>query len=177
MRGRRARIKEGFIKEPKPSKLPAINRQTIFARYFDGSIASTVARMSEDGYSITKSQGEQYARDPDVQNRILAIAESRKGVLTRDELKAFWSRIVLANEPIGYKQVKRLGNTLEDVPIYPDLPQRIKASELLARAQGMFIERVEHSGGIEISILSLLDDDLKPVIDVKPSLNDDELLT
>ncbi len=52
-------------------------------------------------------------------------------VLDREKLQRFWTRVVLAEEL--------------EAGAEPEMKDRLKASELLGRSQGAFIERVEHS--------------------------------
>lgn len=67
-----------------------------------------------------------------------AIAERTKSdplVLGREELQQFWSRVLTAREL--------------DAGDEPAMKERLRASELLARSQGVFVERVEIEDGPE----------------------------
>ena len=100
-------------------------KQRLFVECYNGNAAEAARKA---GYSSPKQAGCRCLRNPKIAK---AIQERTKReiapeVLSRLERQIFWTRVVLD----------------ESLP----LRERLKASELLARAQGDFIERREISG-------------------------------
>jgi|SRR5690554_820481 len=114
--------------------------------------ATEAARLAGyGGDENTLSQtGHQNLRNPKISEAINERVDSDPLVMTRFDRQRFWSRVVQGKELDG-----------EDPAQMRD---RLKASELLAKAQGDFIERVEHTGkgggpiitasGADLSMLS-----------------------
>lgn len=82
----------------------------------DKSLAATASRLLRN-VKVLAAIDERVASDP--------------LVLDREKLQKFWTRVVLGVELDRGEE--------------PEMKDRLKASELLGRSQGAFIERVEHS--------------------------------
>ncbi len=94
-----------------------------FARYWRGSIRETVDAMNKDGVKMAYRTCQRYIADPEVQAaiRIHTNAENRAGVSERDEILIMWGKVMRdESRPTMY---------------------RLRASELLAKALGMFLEK------------------------------------
>jgi phage terminase small subunit len=96
--------------------------------------ATEAARLA--GYSGNENalsqRGFELVRNSKVSQAIEERRQACPLVMSREQLQEFWSRVALGQELDG-----------DDVAAMRD---RLKASELLARTQGAFVEKVEHSG-------------------------------
>jgi phage terminase small subunit len=129
-------------------------RQRAFVAAYDGN-ASEACRIS--GYSV--SQATKLIRMP----KIIAALEKKASehqhsmkasmtkvmadnarlvggaIAAREDRQAFWTNVMLAEDE--------------------NMMFRLKASELLGKAQGDFIERHEHSGGVALLVVNPYDDE------------------
>jgi len=113
-------------------------RRFVEAYAANGGNATKAAETA--GYKKPHPQGAQTLRIVTVQQAIEALRESttKKSIATREQRQEFWTRVMLGEETIedpetGKKQPHRMSD-------------RLKAAELLAKAQGDFIERREVTG-------------------------------
>ncbi len=129
-------------------------RQRAFVAAYDGN-ASEACRIA--GYSV--SQATKLIRNPliikalekkasDQQHAVKAsmtkvMAENARivagAIAAREDRQAFWTRVMLEEGE--------------------NMMFRLKASELLGKAQGDFIERHEHSGGVALLVVNPYDDE------------------
>lgn len=76
-----------------------------------------------------------------IRERSKYLASSVRMIAQTEEIQHFWSDIMRNTDPYSKPVVDKNGVTQpeENIP----LPTRIKASEQLAKSQGMFIERID----------------------------------
>ncbi|MCP3065813.1 terminase small subunit [Myxococcus sp. K38C18041901] len=114
---------------PDESSRSLTPKQRRFAELYAGN-GTEAARLA--GYAGRDNVLAQTARGLLRNPHIRALIAEREGkevgphIATREQRQAFWTR------------------TMEDTE--EDMPQRLKASELLAKSQGDFLERVELAG-------------------------------
>ena len=108
-------------------------KQRAFIEAYTGNAteAAIKAGYSKDtAYSI----GQENLKKPEIQQAIRERESKRlsPAIAKRDRLLEFWTQ------------------TMEDTDIY--IKERLRASELLGKAQGVFLERVEmeHTGSLDI---------------------------
>ena len=82
-------------------------------------------------------------RNAQVQRAIDDLVGADPLVAGRVEVQRFWSEVMRGKK--GQRAIPT-GEGVEIVNIEADFKERVRASELLAKTQGQFIERVEHSG-------------------------------
>ena len=111
------------------------DKQRAFVREYVLDWNATAA-ASRAGYSDA-NYGRQLLTNPNVAAELARLQDSARtdAVLTLSELQEWWSASVRGEHPDAR---------------YAD---RQKASELLAKSQGGFIDRTEQSGGLEIRIV------------------------
>lgn len=102
-----------------------------------GFKGKTAAALSETGRRLLKR--------PEVQALIEAKAKANPLINDGDDLRKFWSDVVDGKVMVEVKNGRKFKNT-------PALKERIKASELLGKAQGLFIKKVEvnHGGTVKV---------------------------
>jgi len=107
-------------------------RQQKFCEFYAKGESATKAYM-DAGYS-TKSEGaaavssSKLLRNPKIVEEIakLSVKTRTSAIATITEIKEFWTQ------------------TLQSVE--EEMPHRLKASELLVKSEGGFLDKVEHSG-------------------------------
>ena len=122
-------------------------KQRAFIENYTGNAteAAIKAGYSKDtAYSI----GQENLKKPEIQQAIRERESKRlsPAIAKRDRLLEFWTQ------------------TMEDTDIY--IKERLRASELLGKAQGVFLERVEmeHTGQVDLTAavrLALLERDAR----------------
>ena len=109
-------------------------KQKAFVEHFAGNAASAAEKA---GYSkkTAKAQGSRLLTNADV---LAAIRErekieSRTRIATRQARQEFWT------------------DTMQDADA--EMKDRLKASELLGKSEGDFLDRVQHSGNLETVVV------------------------
>jgi phage terminase small subunit len=128
----------------KPKKITTAElRKKAFAEHIAaGKSATQAARLV--GFKGTRHgvevQGSRMLKNVEVQKYIAEIAKAAttSRVATAEQIREFWTEVLVG---------KAIDNGLP-----PKLSDRIKAAELLAKVQGMFVEKVENKGELTITI-------------------------
>lgn len=104
-------------------------QQQIFILAYAGN-ATTAAKAA--GYANPGQAGHRLLKHVQIREHIGSRGENdnKKAIAGREELQKFWT--------------EAMGDTSKSMR-YSD---RLKASELLARSQGLFLDKMEHSGNI-----------------------------
>lgn len=162
----------------------------MFAKLWNGTIIGTLKLCAEQGMVIHRDTAAGYLRDP----RFIDIMREEQahkpgsGIWTIDELKRFLTRVAAGIEPDGYDTIcvaipivpgdadydfeqggSQFRREFHQVEKPSKMRDRTKASDILGRTLGAFVDRVEITGDLKVSVTDLLDDDLRQVIDVTPS--------
>lgn len=139
---------------PVEAERPLTPKQLAFvAAYVRGKAAQAAA--IEAGYSkaTARASAHTWLRKPRFAAAVAAMkAEKlREDIANADELRRVWTQIL--RDP---KEVTR---------------DRLKAAELLGKSQGMFLERVEHSGGVDVNhqVQFYLPSNGRDALDVTPA--------
>lgn len=100
-------------------------RQAFVIAYAETGNASEAARRAGYSEKTAYSTGEQLLRNPEIQQAVKELAGTKMsaGIATAEERQLFWSKVMQDNEQ--------------------DMKDRLRASELLGKRQGDFIERSE----------------------------------
>jgi hypothetical protein len=163
-------------------------RKAAFVRHWRGTIHGTHLAMKAAGLDVTRELLRRLYDDPAVRQAIRIWTDRQPGVIKKTGLQQFWTRIVDGAEcntvvlkvteayvdADGEPRSRVVDKTVE-VP--PDLPERLKASELLGKSMMAFTDKLELSGGVTLT--ALLDEDLRQgAIDVEatPAEGADALL-
>jgi phage terminase small subunit len=114
------------------------DQQRAFVREYVKDFNATQAALRA-GYSAknARQQGSRLLSNADIQRELENFNREARtdGVLTLQELQEWWSSTVRGEEPDAR------------------FADRQKASELLAKSMGAFLDRTEHSGGLTIEFL------------------------
>jgi phage terminase small subunit len=125
-------------------------RQRRFVEVYssNGGNALDAARVA--GYRQPHPQGAENMQKPTVRAAIEALREetTTNSILTREARQKYWSRIIRGEE-------------LDSDGKPPAIRDRLRASELLAKSQGDFLDRTEISTGP--SLADLLNERLRRV--------------
>lgn len=107
--------------------------------------ATEAARIA--GYANPKQQGSRLLTFVDVQ---VAIAERQQAdplVMTREDRQRFWSQV--ARGELSFVKQVRIGrgedSAIVDIEVVPEFSDRLRAAELLGKASGDFVNRVDHT--------------------------------
>jgi hypothetical protein len=158
-----------------------LGRMAMFAKLWTGSIGQTVALCRQEGMKICPDTAASYLRDP----RFVELLRSGKastpgsGVWQREELQRYLTRVAAGLEMDGFTaadaaSLAKGSLSAGDNAGAPKMGQlkqtkvadRLRAAELLGRTLGAFLDKAEVSGDLKVSVVDLLDQDLKPVIEV-----------
>lgn len=102
-----------------------------FVDFFLGEAAGNATEAARlAGYKTPHPEGSQLLQNPTIREAIESHSKTRSRIKTRDERQEWWSQIM----------------DDEDQPT----KDRLRASELLAKSQADFVQRVEHSGRIDV---------------------------
>jgi len=107
------------------------DKQLRFVELFNGNAMDTAALV---GYKYPKDAGSRLLKNVEICRLIQErrSQEIKPDIMNRQELQKFWSDMAKDTE------MKPL--------------ERLKASEHLAKSEGLFLDRVENSGEISLSI-------------------------
>lgn len=119
-------------------------KQRRFVEAFSANGGNATKAAETAGYKKPHPQGAQTLRNVTVQEAIEALRKetTNTAIMTREERQAYWSRMVRGEEMIEVPNK----NGDDPIKVPPDFKERLKASELLGRSQGDFIERHEVTG-------------------------------
>ena len=125
-----------------------------FIQYYDGDPVKCMRLAGFEGSnSYLKQKAEQALKDPTVQLALKqrdAYYESRtKLIADRQERQALWTHIMRNNDPDAINEYDN--NGLPKKPENIPLATRLKASEMLGKSEGDFVERVSIEGNITIT--------------------------
>lgn len=89
--------------------------------------------------------GRRLLKRPEIQALIAEKQKANPLVKDGDALRKFWSDIVDGHVIVEVKGGRKVKNT-------PPIKERVRASEMLAKAQGLFIKKVEveHKGQVRV---------------------------
>lgn len=114
-------------------------KQSLFVEAYTGQArgnATEAARLA--GYKGNQKTLEAVGREnlgkPRIREAIEKHDEDHPAVMDASELRAFWSAVARGGDIVG------------DPPTRSLMRDRLKASEMLAKASAMFVKRVEQSG-------------------------------
>lgn len=130
-------------------------KHRMFIEAFNGDVveAMTIAGFSGQE-SYLRMKGTELLADPNI---VAALKERSKYlnkmgnvIASRDERQMFWTSIMNNNDPHHIKDKDPL--TKHELPA-GNIPMnvRLKASEMLGKAEGDFVERIDISGKLTIS--------------------------
>ena len=157
-------------------------RMALFAQRWDGNVGSTLARCRADGFEISADSATRYLQNPKFMDllRDQQASSGGVGVWTRVELQQHLTRVIAGLESEGHHTVVVIepvvpsdadydaaqgGRQMRKVErreaYYPKMGDRLKAADLLGKTLGAYSEKLELSGDLKISVVDLLDEDLK----------------
>ena len=117
---------------PSPKKaMPDKERWRRFVEAYMGKCAGNATQAAiAAGYSQKSAyqRGSELVRNPQVKALIAARVKASPDVMQREELQAFWTKV--AKNPAE------------------PTTTRLKASELLGKSHGAFIDKLQHSGRV-----------------------------
>jgi len=125
-------------------------------------IGDSATAMQAAGYVGTRQELEKRGNDllktpaiaDAIRERSKYLASSIRMIAQTEEIQGFWSDIMRNSDPYHIPEVDANGGTLPQTNI--PLPTRIKASEQLAKSQGMFIERIDVRS--QVSFVEIIQD-------------------
>lgn len=159
-----------------------------FAKNWCGTIKATRDRCAQDGFPISEDTATRYLRDPRfiTYTQLASPLKPGEGIWTVEDIKRFLTRVAAGLEPDRHDLIiikepilpcdddydhdlegEQWRRIEKQVPIYPTIKERTKATELLGKTMAAFSDNVNVHA--QFSIVSLLDVDLadaKPVLEI-----------
>ena len=133
-------------RKPKAKKATSDQRVRLFCEAYSRNPSGAAAARAAGYTGSDKALSERASRMlrlPEVKAKIDAITAAviadKPGVMSREDRQLFWSQV--ARGEITTKAITALG---DEVDLNAPWVARLKASELLGKAQGDFVERHEH---------------------------------
>ena len=128
--------------------------------FIEAYVGDEVKAMRLAGYNGTDSylrhQAEKLLKEPLVlealKHRDFFMDKAKKLKMDREDLQTFWSDIVKNQDPFAIEEFDPVTNVpkpKENIPIQA----RLKATELLGKSDGMFIDKLDVSGNVTITDL------------------------
>lgn len=106
-----------------------LTKKQLYAQYYNGSIAETVALMKKDGINISRMSATRYNKDNSVidlmQKKVKPTVVQAAGIANKIDRQTFWTNT--------------MNNSVES------MRDRLRASELLGKSEADFTEKIEHS--------------------------------
>ena len=120
-------------------------KQQRFVDYYDGNGTQAAEKA---GYSTPRQEAARLLSNANIQTALKTREDRRrKGhIADREERQAFWTKILRGEEtrPVIVGTDAEGNSIVEDIPM--KMSERLKASELLARSEGDFTDKVALSG-------------------------------
>jgi len=107
-------------------------KQRRFCEAYAGNGGNALRAAKSAEYKTPHPEGQRMLQKPTIRAAIEALRQETTdmAILTREERQAWWTKLVRDKSA--------------------DMKDRLRASELLGRSQGDFLERVEHSEPVDI---------------------------
>lgn len=144
MRNANERPNAPAMSDPDPWWQGLTEKQRRFVEAFAANGGNGMDAARQAGYSRPKQEGARVLENAGIQAAIerLRLSQTNAAIATREERQAFWTALLRGEEPCEYRD-------------------RLKASELLGKCQGDFLERRELSwpGGVPLLVQVLWGDD------------------
>jgi len=132
-------------------------QQRLFVDSYAGDI---VEAMQTAGYQGSETYLRQYGSrllaDPKImeclKDRSRFMTKRKSVIATREHRQAWWTDIMYNRDPHSKPAKDKHGNPLPE-ELQPDIPiqQRLKASELLGKSEGDFVDRLEIDSNITLT--------------------------
>ncbi len=119
-------------------------KQRRFVEAYSANGGRAGPAASEAGYKHGEQQGPRLLRNVQILEAIERLREdtTSEAIATREQRQTFWTRVMLGEEKVPVLS-KEDGEVIEAPP---EMKDRLKASELLGKSQGDFLERREVTG-------------------------------
>lgn len=168
-----------------------------FAKNWCGTVKETMDRCRADGFPISHDTATRYLRDARfiAYTQLMSPLKPGEGIWTVDDIKRFLTRVAAGIEPERHDLIiikepilpsdddydhdlegEQWRRVEKQVPIYPAIKERTKATELLGKTMAAFSDNLNVHA--QFSIVGLLDADLsqaKAVHDVSTQVVDNAL--
>lgn len=109
-------------------------KQRRFVEVFASNGGNAMAAARAAGYSNPQQEGYRQIEKAGIRQaiEIMRKAITSKSIMTREERQSFWSAVARGETDAG-------------------MNERLRASELLGKSQADFLDRVEHTGAVDIA--------------------------
>jgi len=137
-------------------------KQQRFVDFYDGNATDAARKAGYKGNDATLAAvGLENPRKPYL---VKAIQEREKkrnsqAIMDREERQKFWTKV--ARDEEIQKVAVGMGEEKKVVEIPPKLSDRLRASELLGKSEGDFIERRREEGELTVKIVRFCDETAK----------------
>ena len=131
-------------------------KQKLFCELYAGNGGNGRRAATEAGYKNPDVISAQNLKKLNIIDYLSSLTEDARSarIATAAERQQFWTSVLRAEEPSGKDQE---GNDSFD------MKDRLKASELLGRSQGQFVDKKEHTGAngkpLDFNVNVIFEDD------------------
>ncbi len=132
-------------------------KQRLFIEAYAGDEIKAMRLAGYNGTdSYLKQQAEKLLKEPlileAIHHRDFFMDKAKKLKMDREDLQSFWTDIIKNNDPYlveEFDPVTNVPKPKENLPIQA----RLKASEMLGKSDGMFVDKIDLSGNVTITDL------------------------
>lgn len=129
-----------------------------FVEAYDGDVVEAARIAGFNGAEqYLRQKGNELLRDPlildAIKSRSRYIASTKKAIATREERQEFWTNLMFNKDPNAAKGgFDKNGNPLpEDYTPEVPISARLKASELLGKSEGDFVDRLDIDANVSLT--------------------------
>lgn len=132
-------------------------KHKLFVQAYAGDTAHAMRVAGYSGAdSYLEQKGEQLLKRPHILEAIKQRSKyeltTRKAIADREDRQEWWTSIMRNQDEDARPELDKFGNPMPD-DYRPNIPlqQRLKASELLARSEGDFVDRLEVDSNMSLT--------------------------
>jgi phage terminase small subunit len=132
-------------------------KQRLFIEAYAGDEIKAMRLAGYNGSdAYLQHQAEKLLKEPlileAIHHRDFFMDKSKKLKMDREDIQGFWTEIIKNNDPYQVEEFDPVTNVpkpKENLPIQA----RLKASEMLGKSDGMFVDKIDISGNVTITDL------------------------
>jgi phage terminase small subunit len=147
-------------------------KRRLFAEAYAGD---EVEAMQLAGYqgdpNYLRQKAQQLLKDPlvmeAIKDRSKYTATTKEAIWNREERQVFWTQVAKNKDPYARQELDKFGNPIpeEHKPNIP-IQQRLKATEMLGKSEGDFVDRIDMNTNISLQQIIMNSYELPPSDDM-----------
>jgi hypothetical protein len=143
------------IANPIQNKTMSKMRRMFAEAYVGDGVEACLMAGYKGSPQYLSQKANELLKDPLIQEAIKErsryMASTKNAIMNREERQELWSNIAKNNDPYARAELDKFGNPLPE-DHKPNIPiqQRLKATEMLAKSEGDFVERLDINTNITL---------------------------